>query len=88
MGLNQCNFIYLYLIYDSTLTLGNRYRCFDLQSPSDSFKLSLGPGSYIKEESNISDAMIYHDGQPFSTHDNDNDATSIHCAKQSQVNHT
>ena len=62
-----------------------RYKCFDLSSASESFKLLLGPNSYIKDESNISDALSYHDGQPFSTHDKDNDATSMHCAKQSQV---
>ena len=62
-----------------------RYKCFDLSSVSESFKLLLGPNSYIKDESNISDALSYHDGQPFSTHDKDNDATSMHCAKQSQV---
>ena len=52
---------------------------------TEGFKLSLGPSSYMKDESNISDAMAYHDGQSFSTHDKDNDATSMHCAKQSQV---
>ena len=39
----------------------------------------------MKEGSTISDALSYHDGQPFSTHDKDNDATSMDCAKQSQV---
>ena len=62
-----------------------RYKCFEISSASESFKLILGPGSYIKDESSISDAMSYHDGQRFSTHDKDNDATSMDCAKQSQV---
>ena len=62
-----------------------RYRCFGISSVTEGFKISLGPTSYMKDESNISDAMAYHDGQSFSTHDKDNDATSMHCAKQSQV---
>jgi hypothetical protein len=60
-----------------------KYELFKVGPENELYRLNLGPIS----GGNASDAMSYHNGQSFSTTDNDNDAsTSNNCAKQSKVN--
>ena len=51
------------------------YQTFSVGGAADKYRLTVGEG-----EGEGFDAMSYHDGQQFTTHDDDNDAYSTNCA--------
>ena len=51
------------------------YQTFTVAGPEDEYRLTIGGG-----EGNGDDAMPYHNGQQFSTIDNDNDPWGSNCA--------
>ena len=58
-------------------------RNFGSNGSTDFYRLSLGA---MTSRGNLSESMMYHSGQAFSTPDKDNDSSvSNNCAKQSKV---
>ena len=66
---------------DNGLKISWTYENFTVSSASDKYRLTIGGavGTYG------TDAMEYHNGQMFSTHDNDNDASSGNCPFKEQA---
>ena len=55
------------------------YQTFSVGGAADKYRLTVGEG-----EGEGFDAMSYHNGQQFSTHDNDNDVITVNCAVYEQ----
>ncbi|GFS27527.1 fibrinogen-related protein 3.1 [Elysia marginata] len=57
------------------------YSSFEISDESDNYRLTLGSYSGTVGEDSADDGFSYHNGQPFSTFDNDNENDSRHCAE-------